>query len=246
MTSRRYYALDGIRGLALLNMITYHAVWDLVYLFDIHLQWYQSEGAYIWQQCICWTFIFLSGFCEPLGKKKLKRGVTVFSLGFLIVVTTLIALPQNRVRFGVLTLIGSCMLLMIPAEKILQKCRPAYGLIFSITLFLFTKNINQGYLGFANWNPLSLPDSWYHNFVTTYLGFPMPGFHSTDYFSLLPWFFLYTAGYFAYRFFAHFKLLKHLESSKVKLLEWFGQHSLGLYMIHQPLLYFLFATVFAL
>lgn len=227
-------------------MITYHAVWDLVYLFDINLQWYQSEGAYIWQQCICWTFIFLSGFCEPLGKKKLRRGIIIFSLGFLIVVTTLIALPQNRVRFGVLTLIGSCMLLMIPAEKILQKCRPAYGLIFSITLFLLTKNINQGYLGFANWNPLSLPNSWYHNFVTTYLGFPMPGFHSTDYFSLLPWVFLYTAGYFAYRFFAHFKLLKHLESSKVKLLEWFGQHSLGLYMIHQPLLYFLFAAVFAL
>ena len=121
MTATRYYALDGIRGLALLNMITYHAVWDLVYLFDINLQWYQSEGAYIWQQCICWTFIFLSGFCEPLGKKKLKRGIIIFSLGFLIVVTTLIALPQNRVRFGVLTLIGSCMLLMIPAEKVLQK-----------------------------------------------------------------------------------------------------------------------------
>ena len=228
MTARRYYALDGIRGLALLNMIVYHAAWDLVYLFDIDLQWYQSKGAYIWQQCICWTFIFLSGFCEPLGKKKLKRGIIIFSLGFLIVVTTLIALPQNRVRFGVLTLIGSCMLLMIPVEKILQKCRPAYGLIFSITLFLLTKNINQGYLGFANWNLLSLPDNWYHNFATTYLGFPMPGFHSTDYFSLLPWVFLYIAGYFTHRFFAHYKLLSHLESSKAKTLEWFGRHSLGL------------------
>lgn len=246
MTATRYYALDGIRGLALLNMITYHAVWDLVYLFDINLQWYQSEGAYIWQQCICWTFIFLSGFCEPLGKKKLKRGIIIFSLGFLIVVTTLIALPQNRVRFGVLTLIGSCMLLMIPAEKVLQKCRPLHGLIFSIALFLLTKNINQGYLGFANWNMLLLPDNWYHNFVSTYLGFPMPGFHSTDYFSLLPWVFLYTAGYFTHRFFAHYNLLSHLESSKVKSLEWFGRHSLGLYMIHQPLLYFLFAAVFAL
>lgn len=122
MKSRRYFALDGIRGLALLNMTAYHAVWDLVYLSNFHLQWYQSEGAYIWQQCICWTFIaqhpekcssgafcriFLSGFCEPLGKEKLKRGITVFSLGFLIVAATLITMPQNRVRFGVLTLIGS-------------------------------------------------------------------------------------------------------------------------------------------
>lgn len=145
MTAKRYSALDGIRGLALLNMIAYHAVWDLVYLFDFHLQWYQSEGAYIWQQCICWTFIFLSGFCEPLGKEKLKRGITVFSLGFLIVAATLIAMPQNRVRFGVLTLIGSCMLLMVPLEKFLQKFKPEYGLIFSIALFLLTKNINHGY-----------------------------------------------------------------------------------------------------
>lgn len=246
MKSGRYFALDGIRGLALLNMIAYHAVWDLVYLFGFDLQWYQSESAYIWQQCICHTFIFLSGFCEPLGKKKLKRGVTVFSLGFLIVLATLIAMPQNRVRFGVLTLIGSCMLLMIPAEKVLRKCRPVYGLIFSIALFLLTRNINHGYLGFANWNLLPLPDNWYHNFVTTYLGFPMPGFYSTDYFSLLPWIFLYTAGYFTHRLFAHCKLLTHLESSKSKTLEWFGRHSLGLYMIHQPLLYFLFAAVLAL
>lgn len=47
MKSGRYFALDGIRGLALLNMIAYHAVWDLVYLFGFDLQWYQSEGAYI-------------------------------------------------------------------------------------------------------------------------------------------------------------------------------------------------------
>lgn len=246
MTAKRYSALDGIRGLALLNMIAYHAVWDLVYLFDFHLQWYQSEGAYIWQQCICWTFIFLSGFCEPLGKEKLKRGITVFSLGFLIVAATLIAMPQNRVRFGVLTLIGSCMLLMVPLEKFLQKFKPEYGLIFSIALFLLTKNINHGYLGFGSLNILPLPNGWYRNFITTYLGFPMSGFYSTDYFSLLPWLFLYTAGYFTHQLFIHHKLLEHLENSKAKPLEWFGRHSLGLYMIHQPLLYFLFAALFAL
>ena len=169
-----------------------------------------------------------------------------FPFRFLRTAATLVALPQNRVRFGVLTLIGSCMLLMIPAEKVLQKCRPLHGLIFSITLFLLTKNINQGYLGFSNWNLLPLPDSWYHNFATTYLGFPMPGFHSADYFSLLPWVFLYSAGYFTHQLFTHCKLLPNLESSKAEPLEWIGRHSLGLYMIHQPLLYFLFTALFAL
>lgn len=90
---QKLFCFRRYTGLALLNMIAYHAVWDFVYLFNFHLQCYQSEGAYIWQQCICWTFIFLSGFCEPMGKEKLKRGITVFSLGFLIVAATLITMP---------------------------------------------------------------------------------------------------------------------------------------------------------
>ena len=58
------------------------------------------------------------------------------------------------------------------------------------------ENINHGYLGFGSLNILPLPNGWYRNFITTYLGFPMPGFHSSDYLSLLPWVFLYAAGSF--------------------------------------------------
>ena len=78
MTEKRYAVLDGIRGFALLNMIVYHAVWDFVYVLDFRWQWYRSEAAYIWQQYICWTFIFLSGFCQPLGRKKFKKRHTGF------------------------------------------------------------------------------------------------------------------------------------------------------------------------
>ena len=63
MKKIRYRKLDAIRGIALINMIAYHAIWDLVYLYGFQWDWYQSEIGYIWQQGICWTFIFLSGFC---------------------------------------------------------------------------------------------------------------------------------------------------------------------------------------
>lgn len=60
----RYALLDEIRGLALVNMVVYHAVWDLVYLFACDWDWYQSGiAAFLWQQMICRTFILLSGFC---------------------------------------------------------------------------------------------------------------------------------------------------------------------------------------
>lgn len=238
MKSQRYPVLDGIRGLALLNMIMYHGVWDLVYLFGVDWKWFQSEGAYVWQQCICWTFILLSGFCYSFGHKKLKRGCVIFLLGFLISMITWIIMPERYVMFGILTLIGSCMLLIIPIERILKKCNPMFGLFFSIVLFLLTKNVNHGFLGFGSWNLIALPDSWYRNLATAYLGFPMSGFSSTDYFSLFPWIFLFTAGYFMYLLFVQKNLMLYLKPSKTKPIEWIGRHSLGIYVIHQPLIYF--------
>lgn len=245
MNTKRYYILDGIRGFALVNMLIYHGVWDLVYMFGCDWQWYRSELAYAWQQYICWTFIFLSGFCFSFAKKKLKRGLIVFLSGLLISIVTLVAMPENRVIFGILTLIGSCMLLMIPLEQILKRIPPAIGMLFSFMLFLLTRNVNQGCLGFGDLRLVALPDCWYQNLLTTYLGFPTPDFYSTDYFSLFPWVFLFATGYFANCFLRQKNLLFHLQPCKIKPLEWLGQHSLGIYIVHQPLIY-LVLTVFFL
>lgn len=246
MDNKRYHALDGIRGFALLNMIIYHGIWDLVYIFGVDWRWYQSKGAYIWQQCICWTFILLSGFCYSFGKQKLKRGGSILLLGFLISIGTGIAMPESRVRFGILTLIGSCMLLMILIEQILNKINPVIGVILSGCLFVLTRNVNEGFLGFGSWKWIALPDSWYCNLITAYLGFPMPEFYSTDYFSLVPWVFLFVTGYFANEIFRQKKLLQHLEQNKIRVLEWLGQHSLEIYIVHQPVIYLVFTLFFSI
>ena len=101
---QRYDLLDTIRGITLLSMICYHGAWDFVYLYQVKWDWYRGTGAYIWQQSICWTFIFLSGFCWSLGKRHLKRGLMVFGGGLLVTLVTILVMPDNRVVFGVLTL----------------------------------------------------------------------------------------------------------------------------------------------
>lgn len=60
--------IDLIRGITIIEMISYHFLWDLVYLYNADIPWYKSHGAYIWQQSICWTFILLAGFSWHLGK----------------------------------------------------------------------------------------------------------------------------------------------------------------------------------
>lgn len=146
----RYSLIDFIRGINVISMVLYHGVWDLVYIFGIDLRWYKSDVGYIWQQSICWLFILLSGFCFSLGKHKLKRAATVFLSGTLITVVTDIFMPYNRILFGVLTLLGSCMFIILLIDRFLKKINPYLGLCTSFLIFLLTRNVNDGYLGFES------------------------------------------------------------------------------------------------
>lgn len=110
-TSGRYALLDELRGLDLVSMMLYHGCWDLVNLFGIQADWYYGLPGHLWQQSICWVFILLSGFCVQLGHHTLRRGAQVFGAGALVTAVTLLFMPEDRVIFGVLTLLGSAMLL---------------------------------------------------------------------------------------------------------------------------------------
>ncbi len=238
MQKQRYWMLDSLRGLAIINMIAFHLMWDLVYIYGVNASWYLGHGAYIWQQAICWTFIILSGFCFALGKKPLKRGLTVFVGGFIVSAVTLIFMPESAIRFGILTLLGSCMLIMVPIRKLLEKVPPVLGALLSFGLFFITRNVNTGYLGFGSINLIKLPRFLYANYFTAFLGFPHPLFSSSDYFSLFPWFFLFVFGYFLYRIFGKDESFKKfLKKGKLPVLSFLGKHSLIIYMLHQPLIY---------
>lgn len=234
---KRYRLLDNLRGITLLSMIAYHALWDLVYIYDRKVEWYSSAIGHLWQQSICWTFILLSGFCWCLGKKKIKRGLTVFGGGLVITAVTLLVIPENRVVFGVLTLLGSCMLIQIVLEPLWKRCNSLVGMLLAFFLFLLLKNINGGYLGIATWKILELPKSMYANLFTTFWGFPARDFFSTDYFSLLPWYFLFLTGYFLYHFLLEKNMLQKMPDIHIPPLEWIGRNSLLIYLLHQPLVY---------
>lgn len=234
----RFRLLDTIRGMVLVSMIVYHSTWNFVYIYGMDWNWYHSYGAYIWQQSICWTFILLSGFCFSLGKRHLKSGLTVFGGGLLVTLVTLFVMPQNRVVFGVLTCIGSCILIMTLLEKILKIIPAKVGLGFSFIFFLLTKNINDGYVGIGKVRVLDIPAEWYQNYLTTYLGFPFRGFYSTDYFSLFPWLFLFIAGFYLYGLFDKYGFFqKSFIDKGIPGFAFLGRYSLLIYLLHQPFIY---------
>ena len=236
----RYHLLDGIRGIVLISMIAYHFSWNMVYMYGAKWSWYRSTGAYIWQQSICWTFIILSGFCWSMGKQPLKRGLMVFGGGLLVTAVTIAVMPQNRVVFGVLTCIGSCMLLLIPLDKVLRKVPAEAGIVLSFGLFVLARNVNRGFLGFESWNLWALPRSLYRNLLTAYIGMPSGGFYSTDYFSLIPWFFLFVTGYYLYTLCRKYNWLRgEFLQVQIPIVDFFGKRSLLVYLLHQPVIYLL-------
>lgn len=231
-SSKRYFLLDTLRGLTLINMLLYHFLWDLVYIADVSIPWYHSRGAHIWQQSICRTFILLSGFCWSFGKSPLKRGLQVFWGGGLITLITMLLMPENLVLFGILTLLGSCMILMIPVDFICSKISNTVLwmllLLAALAAFAAFYPGQGGYANLAN-----------GNLFTAYLGFPGTGFYSTDYFPLLPWFFLFLAGYALHKISLCFHWLEadFLTRKIFPPLTFMGQHCLLIYMLHQPVLY---------
>lgn len=260
----RYPKIDILRGLCLISMIVYHTVWDLVNIYDFNWIWYRSELARVWQQSICWTFILLAGFCLPMGRHHIRRGVIVFGSGALITAVTLIVMPEQPIIFGVLTFIGSCVILVGLIDRLLQKIMSQVlsiaGMIINFMLFAFTYSVNYRAVGVFGEELIRLPGSIYDNYFTTFLGFPPAEFASTDYFSIVPWIFLFMTGYFLY-----FPVMKWekseceqssgkfgsresssgatgsvsrwLQRGKCKPLEWLGRHSLIVYLVHQPMIY---------
>lgn len=255
---QRFHILDEIRGITLCSMVAYHAVWDLVYMFGRDWAWYRSDFAYIWQQSICWSFILLSGFCFSFGKKKLRRGLVVFGAGVVISLVTELFMPQNRIRFGVLTLLGSSMLIMAFFERVKERISPrnnkgsdnktkqsgvraeTWKTVVCFILFAITKRINYGVLGFADVKLADIPSSFYtFGDVGNFLGFTEMTFYSTDYFSLMPWFFLFLTGYFLHKWFVQQEWMDML-AKLPSLGRWWrplGKHSLLIYMLHQPVIY---------
>ena len=244
MKQERYHLLDGLRGVTLISMILYHGMFDLVELYGVQVHWFWDTPGYVWQQSICWTFILLSGFCWQLGSTQMKRGLTIFGCGAVITAVTCLFMPSERILFGILTFTGSAMLLMIPLSGILSKTPAGAGCVISGLLFFVTRNVNQGYFGFASIRLGNVPRDIYQGYFMTFLGFPQPDFFSSDYFSLVPWVFLYLCGYFLYGVLMSRKPVKDFLKKRAGVLEWIGKHSLPLYMIHQPILMAVFEFLF--
>ena len=238
-----YGLLDTVRGVCILSMVAYHGMYDLVDIFGLPSAWYTGLPGYIWQQSICWTFILLSGMCWQLSRRHVKRGLLLVGCGAAITLITWLVMPSQRILYGVLNLLGLSALLLIPLDKVFRKIPAWAGLGGALLLFALTKNVSRGSLGFEGLVLCRLPHWLYATDLLAVVGFPSPSCWSTDYFPLLPWFFLFCAGYFLWSLLDKSPRAKELLRPGLRPLSFLGRHSLVIYLIHQPALMAVFTVL---
>lgn len=217
----RIRILDTWRTVAIVCMLTYHFLYDLALFGMMTWEQFFSPGLNALQLFICCSFIFLAGASARFSRNNLRHGLVV--LGAALVVELGAAVVGQVIRFGVLMLLGCSMVIYHFAGRFLQKI-PGWTLaVLSAALYFATDGVTAA---------VTVSCRWLYP-----LGFLYPGFSSADYFPLLPWLFLFLMG----TAFGGW-CLKHRDHALLsvqvpKLLTWPGQHSLIIYVLHQPVLY---------
>lgn len=148
-------------------------------------------------------------------------------------------------NYGCPELFGLATLITAFLQPLLRRI-PAYaGIPISFLLFLLTREVPSGYLGFEGLRLAALPRFLYQGKLMMVLGFPYDGFYSTDYFSVIPWLFLFLTGYYVWKLLecADSSFLSFLRRSLCRPLELIGRNTLPVYMLHQPALMAVFTAL---
>lgn len=238
MMRERVYALDWIRGIAVLGMILHHALFSLEqvsWLFGDPIAFAVLETGAFWvlQEVFVCAFLLISGICTAYSRNVLRRGAVVTGAALLITLATAVLLPLVGVTgleiwFGILHMIGISMLLYG-----LFTCKKRWVPV-ATAMVLFVV-----YLALVN-----LPGTLYADGVLAVIGMPQQGFYSADYYPLLPYFLVFLAGTFLGKPVKEHCLPERFYTLRIRPLEWVGRHSLWVYLIHQPVLFGIFGLIY--
>lgn len=213
----RIQAVDALRGLCVVLMSLFHFSYDL-YFYCRFPAWVIANPFMTFAQLASSSgFILLAGFSSRLSRSNLRRGARVLLCGVLVNVVTW--LWGDFVRFGILQFLGCSMLLYGLTGKFWERLPRWPAILLYAGLFALTRRVM----------PVVLDVPFLYPF-----GIVSPAFRSSDYFPLLPWFFLFLMGGWLGQF--RDSVPEGLRGLRVPVLNLLGRHSLAVYLVHQPVL----------
>lgn len=241
MKKERFEELDLIRGLAVVLMIAYHAIFDL-YIFGLLDPRIGSSPLEVFADVIAGTFFSVVGVSLYISfsrtkeenydasyrlKKYFTRCAKLLGWGGIVTVVTYFLFPDMVILFGALHFIGVSVLFGYAALELTYAWKRFHRYVLFIMIVTAAFLINGPIRSVQVDNPFLL-----------WLGMAPPEFQSLDYFPIFPWFglvvsglifgeILYPGGTRRWGFY-------RIESYP---LEFLGRNALIIYFFHQPLIY---------
>ncbi len=224
--SGRVKLFDTMRGFMIVLVIIFHAAFDVYWIFGKtfgFLQIIDSPTILFLRDFFAVGFIVLSGVCTNYSRNPFRRGVIVFLFGLIITLVTAFVMPREMmVRFGILSLIGTSMILVAILRPFNATVDSLWGMVISAAtfigmLFLFPMYVSSNHLYF--------------------LGFITLDFSSGDYYPLLPYFFAFLFGHFLGRFLREREYDKKYCGLDIRPFSFIGRNSVYFYLLHQPIVY---------
>lgn len=243
--TRRINYLDFFRGLSIINMIIYHTLYDLKYIFQLEMDFFDIHSWFYYQQYIVISFIFISGISVNYSKKLLQNSIRLFIISLLITFVTEIFIPSEVIYFGVLHFLSLSMLSIWLYQKVNSKeeknKKSGKELLLScvhLLLFLLYPYFVKSVLYSRIYEILSpLPLSFVINFAPT-------TFYSADYVPFLPWVFLSFSGYFLGMGLRKKNFDFKADCGLGTFLKILGRNSLKIYLLHQIIIYAFLYIIF--
>lgn len=233
-SSKRFWEIDVLRGMAIIMMVLYHLSYDLYFLGDFPIKIYSLSWT-LFQRTTASLFLLLVGISLTISYSKLKskyqrkaifirnlkRGIKILAWGAVITIFTFIFLTNGVILFGILHLIGVSIIISFPLLEYKYKNLVLGLIVILIGAYLSNFTFNTNYL--------------------LWLGFEPNSFFSFDYFPILPWYGVVLIGIFlgnlAYPESKRRFYIPDLSSNIISRgLSFLGKHSLKIYLIHQPII----------
>ena len=235
--TNRIPLIDTVRGIMIFYVVIYHFLYDLLDFRLISPVWLTSTPMVIVHFINFSIFISFSGISCRLSRSNWKRGLRLLGAAYLVTLVTWVMDHGYYVRFGILHLLGFSALLFWALQglwRLLSRHLPplAPGLVrtaeyllpvlslalFFLTYFtVFSRTFEVEYLG--------------------WLGFRSPAYASSDYFPVIPFFFLYLFGAFMGRFIVRGEFPRWFYKAHIPFFDKVGRHTIWIYLLHQPVLY---------
>lgn len=221
----RIHTYDTLRGIMIVLMIIFHSAFDIYEVFGkdfgfLHI--INTPFILFLRDFFAVGFIVLSGICTNYSRNPLRRGIIVFAFGLLVTFATAIVMPELTIRFGILSLIGTSMILAALLRPFHDTVGEIWGMAvagvaFAVTVFIFPVHTTVNHLYF--------------------LGFVTTSFSSGDFYPLVPYYFAFLFGHFLGRMLKERKLDRKIGGFNLKPFSFVGRNSVYFYLAHQPLVY---------